>query len=488
MARPLNLTPSRLGGRLALSAESFRKMDMEVKKVHMIGIGGSGMSGIALLLLAEGIELTGSDARQSPVTDQLCRKGARIVYQHTSANLPNDCQLVVISAAVKESNPELTEARKRGIEVYKYARMLGLLMNKRLGIAVSGTHGKTTTTSLVSFLLRSAGNDPSFVFGSSSSQLGGSSYVGRDRYLVVEACEYDRSFLNLKPEVAVVLNVESDHLDYYRDLEEIVETFGDFAALVNPSGLVVVNGCDENALRAVRRAKAPVETFGIGKSVDWLAKNLTETDGTYSFRLYHHGRDMGLYRLGIPGAHNVMNATAALAVACHFKLDLEKVETALASFRGVDRRFERLRDDKRLAVVSDYAHHPTEIRATLAAAREFYRDRRLVVVFQPHQHSRTRALLKDFERSFALADRVIVPDIYFVRDSLEVARSVTSEDLVEGIRRQGADAIYIPSLGEIVSYLYRALAPGDVLLCLGAGNVNEVAGQLVSWPDAQSQA
>ena len=454
---------------------------MNEHSVHMIGIGGSGMSGIARLLLAEGTHVTGSDLCRSQLTNELADAGACIRYRHSPANLPEDCQLVVISAAVKETNPELAEARKRGIEVYKYARMLGILMKDRLGIAVAGTHGKTTTSSMIAYLMRGCGVDPSYVFGAPCDQLGGNSRVGRDRYIVVEACEYDRSFLNLLPRIAVVLNVEEDHLDYYSGLEEIVGAFGDFVSLVPPNGLVLVNACNKESVMAGQMANARMETFGVCKPADWSAGNLIEVEGCYGFELYRCGESLGRFELSIPGLHNVINALAALAVLISCGCDVEGLRRSLARFRGVQRRFELLREDRKLTVVNDYAHHPTEIRATLTAAREYFEDRRVVVVFQPHQHSRTRALLADFARSFSLADKVLVPDIYFVRDSAQEAREVSSENLVGAIKEEGSDALYIPSLEEIVEYLRRALAPGDVLMCLGAGNVDEVARQFIQW-------
>jgi len=448
----------------------------------MIGIGGSGMSGIARLLLAEGAQVSGSDLRCSELTNELAEAGAYIRYRHSPANLPEDCQLVVVSAAVKENNPELAEARKRGIEVYKYARMLGILMKDRLGIAVAGTHGKTTTSSMIAYLMRGCGADPSFVFGAPCGQLGGNSRVGRDRFMVVEACEYDRSFLNLSPRIAVVLNIEEDHLDYYSGLDEIVEAFGEFVALVPRNGLVLVNACNKESFMAGQMAEARLETFGICKPADWSAGKLTETSGCYGFELFLRGESLGRFKLGIPGLHNVINSLAALAVTISCGCDVGALRRSLESFRGAQRRFELLRDDRALTVVNDYAHHPTEIRATLTAAREFFEDRRLVVVFQPHQHSRTRALLADFARSFSLADKVLVPDIFFVRDSALEARKVSSEHLVNAIKEEGADALYLPTLEEITDYLRRGLAPGDVLMCLGAGNVDKIAREFVQWP------
>jgi len=454
---------------------------MEKKNIHMIGIGGSGMSGIARLLLAEGARISGSDLANTKLTSELANAGACIRYRHEPGNLPEDCKLVVISAAVKENNPELIEARRRGLDVYKYARMLGILMKDRLGIAVAGTHGKTTTSSMISFLMKSAGFDPSYVFGAKCEQLGSNSHVGRDRYMVVEACEYDRSYLNLCPRIAVILNIEEDHLDYYSGLDEIVESFGDFVSLVPKNGLTLVNACNKESLMAGQMANSRLETFGICKPADWSACNLSESGGCYGFELFRKGKSLGRFTLGIPGLHNIINALAALGVLFSLDMDVEAVRSALKEFRGATRRFDLLRNDRKLTVVNDYAHHPTEIRATLTAAREFFSDRRLIVVFQPHQHSRTRALLADFARSFSLANKVLVPDIYFVRDSLHEAKKVHSEHLVDAIKQEGGDALYIPTLDEIKDYLRKGLAPGDVLMCLGAGNVDEIATEFIQW-------
>lgn len=451
------------------------------QKIHFIGAGGCGMCGLAEFVLREGGDVSGSDMKASAATERLVALGAAIHVGHRAENVPSGADMVVFSAAVKPENPEFAEAARRGIPTLKYAQFLGRLMDLRLGIAVAGTHGKSTTTALVSYILQRADLDPSFVIGADVPQLGGGgSHVGGGPHLVVEACEYDRSFLNYAAHAGVVLNIEDDHLDYYRDLAEIRQAFGEFASHISADGLLVINGADLGAREVVARATCRVETFGIGGRWDWHAENLEADHGRFSFDVYRRGVFFTSARLALAGRHHVLNALASMAL-CHWAgAPTDAIVEALATFQGVSRRMENLGEAANVTVVDDYAHHPTEIQATLKAARERYNPQRLWVVFQPHQHSRTRFLLKDFARALTTADKIIVPDIYFVRDSENERQAVRSQDLVDEIQALGADAVYLKDFDSIRRYLVESLGPGDVLMTMGAGDVWRLAAPVLA--------
>jgi len=450
------------------------------RRIHFVGVGGCGMSGIAEFVLTEGGAVSGSDLKTSAAADRLARLGAQVHIGHEAGNVPRGADLLVHSAAVKETNPEMVEARRRGLPVVKYAEFLGRLMDLRDGIAVAGTHGKSTTTAMVACVLAEAGLDPSFVIGADVPQLGGGSRVGTGPHLVVEACEYDRSFLHLAPGAAAVLNIEEDHLDYYRDLADIRAAFADLAACVRDDGLLVVSGTDLGRRHVSAKARCRVETFGVGGRWDWHAENLEADRGRFAFDLYRRGTFYGSMRLAVPGRHHVFNAVAAAALSAWAGAGPKAIADALARFEGAGRRMEVLGSVGGVTVVDDYAHHPTEIQATLKAAADRFAPARLWVVFQPHQHSRTRFLLKDFARALTVADKTIVPDIYFVRDSEQERQAVRSQDLVDEIQKLGADALYLADFDSIRRYLVESLGPGDVLMTMGAGDVWHLARPLLA--------
>jgi UDP-N-acetylmuramate--alanine ligase len=449
------------------------------KAVHLIGIGGIGMSGIARVLIRRGARLTGSDLNPGPRIHSLKAAGAEIKIGHRRENISPDVALVVVSAAIKQDNPEVVEAQRRGLKIAKYAQVLGWLMDEKKGIAISGTHGKSTTTALVAYILERAGLSPTFVVGAEIDALGGSSATGEGEYFVAEACEYDRSFLHLSPFMAIINNVEADHLDYYRDLNEIVEAFGDFASRVKKEGLLLVNADDPLAVQAGGSSPASVETYALSSKADWQAGNLKSRQGRYEFEVSRRDEHLGRFSLSIPGTHNVANALGAIGLACNLKLPLSEIKGAVEDFCGARRRFEILGNSSGVVVVDDYGHHPTEVRLTLRAAREFFPGRRIFCVFQPHQHSRTRFLREDFAVAFSDADFVLVPDIYFVRDSQAERLKVSSEDLVKRLKERGKEALYLPSFEEICDHLLKDLKAGDVLLTMGAGNVDEIAREIL---------
>jgi UDP-N-acetylmuramate--alanine ligase len=453
--------------------------ELEKLRIHLVGIGGCGMSGLAAMLVRRGARVSGSDMRPSAELARVVEQGAAVTTQQRAEAVPMQTDLLVASAAIPADHPELLEARRRGIPVLKYAELLGILMSRYDGIAVSGTHGKSTTTAWLAFVLRRAGLDPSFVVGAWVEQLGGGSGVGDGPHFVAEACEYDRSFLNLHPQRAVILNIEEDHLDCYQDLDAIGEAFAAFARGVPAAGLVLLNGEDQRCRRIAAELRATVQTFGASDEVTWKAAEITLQDGLYSFTVFRQGTPLGRVRPRLPGRHNVDNALAVIALASDCGVSWEQMQPGLTEFRGAARRLEPRGEVGGVRVFDDYAHHPTEIRATLRAAREYLNPRRLWCVFQPHQHSRTRFLLVDFARSFAHADHVVVPDIYFVRDSARERELVCAQDLVERIRAGGGDAVYLPQFEAIVELLAREARAGDVLLTMGAGNIWKVADELV---------
>ncbi len=468
--------------------ENRRKVDVAGKKIHFIGAGGIGMSGLAQLLMKHKAAVTGSDQTPSEVVERLCQLGADIKIGHSDQNLRSDTDAVVISAAVKEDNPELTLARKRGHKVYKYAQMLGELMNRYEGIAISGTHGKSTTCGWLVYCLKQAGIDANFIIGAVISQLSTSSGVADSRFFVAEACEYDRSFLNLKPKIACILNIEQDHLDYYRDEQEIVEAFGDFARGTRPGGMLIVNGQDANVAKIIMDSRfrgndkmVRFETFGLDETCNFYARNLIARDGLFSFNVYHNGKLLGPTRLSVPGKHNVMNALAVAAMAVNAGLDGKQVLQLLPLFTGMDRRLMLKEQLMGVTVLDDYAHHPTEIRASLKAMRDRFNPKRLWCIFQPHQYSRTRFLLDDFAESFKLADITIVPEIYFVRDSQKEKKAVNAQMLVSRMREAGTEAMFIDGFAGICDYLKNNVKSGDLVVTMGAGDIWKVADEYIQW-------
>jgi UDP-N-acetylmuramate--alanine ligase len=465
-----------------LRKESRSSSRFTGRRVHFIGIGGCGMSGLARILLDSGAIVTGSEPRPNPQTFDLARHGATISRDQMGELLTREIDLVVRTAAVPETNKEYLAARSFGLKQIKYAELLGQVMQERHGVAVAGTHGKSTTTAMIAYALMQTGADPSFVVGGTVPQLGstGSRSGGSDLF-VAEACEFDRSFHALRPKLAMLLNIEEDHLDCYKDLDEIIESFRAFAKLVPADGLIIANGNDANVAKAIAGLAARVETVSLRPGTTWsTCPSGIAPDGLPTGAVWRNGEPVGMLKLSVAGEHNLMNATMALAACVASGVDAERAIEALGRFTGVDRRMTEMGTFRGATVVDDYGHHPTEIRATLAALRERYNPKRLICVFQPHQHSRTRFLLEDFATSFAAADETIVPDIYFVRDSEEERHAVSSNDLVERVRGNGQRAVHLPTFEQIVEHLRRAARDGDLIVTMGAGNVWEIGRELVN--------
>jgi UDP-N-acetylmuramate--alanine ligase len=445
--------------------------------VHFTGIGGIGMSGLAEVLLELGYRVSGSDLRLSPVTERLARLGAEIRQGHAAENVAG-ANAVVVSSAVRPDNPEVFEARRRGIPVIPRGELLAELMRLKFGIAVGGSHGKTTTTSMIAAILLQAGMDPTVVVGGLSATMRGSNArVGKSEYLVVESDESDGSFLKLAPILAVVTNIDREHLDHYASLEDILGAFTAFVNKVPFYGAAILCLDDENVQRILPAVGRRVVTYGANAQAEVRITHCSIGHLAAEFHLARGAEDLGCFRLHVPGAHNISNAAAAAAVALELGIPVETIREGLAAFRGVDRRFEIKGTERGVTVIDDYGHHPTEIRATLAAARAC-RYNRVLVLFQPHRYSRTQALLEDFARAFHQADAVYVLDIYAASEP--PIAGVSSPALVEAIARYGHRSVhYAGELASGAAAIARAAQPGDAIITLGAGSVSQAAGQIL---------
>ena len=452
------------------------------KRIHLIGIGGSGLSAIAQVLLEEGYAVSGSDQQASPATESLAARGAQVAIGHRAETVVG-ADLVVVSSAIPPGNPEIAEARARHIPVVKRAELLGRMMRDRRGVAVAGTHGKTTTTGMVAQILLEAGQDPTFIVGGVIGSLGTNARAGSGPF-VVEADEYDRTFLGLRPWAAVVTNVEHDHPDCYPTFEAMLGAFGEFVDLLPPDGVLVA--CQDNLPAKVLgeqwalRKGQPVVMYGLGDNAAWRAVDVQANNaGGSDYVLLHHRQSAGLVRLRVPGLHNVVNSLAALAVADQLGVSFAQASRSLTEFRGMLRRFEIKGQAAGVTVVDDYGHHPTEIKATLAAARARFPGRGIWAVFQPHTYSRTKTLMDDFCKAFADADHVIVTDIYASRERDTLG--VSSADIVarmNDVRRR--DVRHISGLDQAAAYLLANVKPGDVVITLSAGDGNRVGETLLA--------
>ncbi|MGA2482718.1 MAG: UDP-N-acetylmuramate--L-alanine ligase [Candidatus Acidiferrales bacterium] len=456
---------------------SFRNF----KRIHLVGIGGIGMSGIAEVLLTLGYSVSGSDVRPSPITDRLIGLGATI-YEGHRAEQVEGAHVVVISSAVKPDNPEVVEAHQRKIPVIPRAEMLAELMRLKYGVAVAGAHGKTTTTSLVTSILAAAHLDPTFVVGGRVNQAGTTARLGRGDYMVVEADESDRSFLFLAPVIAVVTTIDREHLDQYSSLEEIQDIFAQFVNRVPFYGEVILCLDEPNVQAILPKVKRPIITYGTSSQADLVISEV-ELEGLSSeFRLTFRGEDLGKFRLPAPpGIHNVRNAAAAAAVGLSLNIPGDLVREGLEKFSGVGRRFDIKAGGAgsgAITVIDDYGHHPAEIRATLEAARGC-KFNRLLVLFQPHRYTRTQHLWDDFCRAFNQADLLVLTDIYPASET--PIEGISSERLATAIRDAGhKNVLYCATMQEAIARLHREAKPGDAILTIGAGSVSRAAIELAA--------
>lgn len=449
----------------------------EINHVHFIGIGGISMSAIAEVLLTFGYTVSGSDIRASKITDKLIHKGAKITIGHHEDALPS-CDLVVYTAAVKSDNPELIKARKLNIPTIDRAEMLGLLMKKfSHSIAVAGTHGKTTTTSMISLILEYSNFHPTILVGGELDAIGGNVKIGNRDYLVTEACEYVESFLKFFPTFGIILNIDADHLDYFKDLEHIIGSFRKFGQLIPQDGFLLAFSDDKNIEEILPNVHCNVITYGSSPSSDYRAHNITiDAKGFYAFDVFFKDTILGHFSLSIPGKHNVYNGLAAIACCHTIGVPVEKISKHLGDFKGTHRRFDIIGVVNGITVVDDYAHHPTEIQATLSGASEVPHNK-LWCLFQPHTYSRTKALLSDFASSFGNADEIIIADIYPARE--KDTGEIHATDLCKAIDAYHASVQYIDSFEKIAAYVSSHASPGDLILTMGAGDIYKVGQMLI---------
>ena len=463
-------------------------MFAKIQRVHFVGIGGIGMSGIAEVLLNLGYKVSGSDLRKSAVTARLISLGASISEGHRAENIAG-AEVVIISSAVHRDNPEVLAAHEEHVPVIQRAEMLAELMRLKYGIAIAGMHGKTTTTSMVAAVLAAGGLDPTVVVGGRVDAMGSNARLGKSQYLVAEADESDRSFLKLSPILSVVTNIDREHMDCYRDMEDVEKTFLQFMDAVPFYGMVVACNDNDDLRRLLTGVRRRTVTYGLREDSDFRISHLqcgrTEDTAALSrFRVNYRGNDLGEFELRVPGAHNVSNATAAIAVGIGLDIPVEQVRQGLAQFNGVDRRFQLIGSADGVTVIDDYGHHPTEIRATLAAARQCG-FQKVHVIFQPHRYSRTQLLIDEFATAFRDADSVLVLDIYPASE--QPIPGVTGEMLANRITETGGqEALYVPSFAEAIEFAAGVAKPGDMILTLGAGSISQLGPQVLEALESRS--
>jgi len=446
-------------------------MFRSIKKLHFIGIGGIGMSGIAEILLDQGFKVSGSDRSISEVTERLQNLGAVIFEGHKAENISQDVDTVVYSSAVQSDNTEILEAQKRNIPIVRRAEMLAEVMRLKYGVGIAGTHGKTTTTSMISLVLMEGGLDPTVIVGGKLSGLGGTNArLGRGEFIVVEADEFDRSFLSITPTIAVLTTLETDHLDCYRDLEDIKNAFIQFASKVPFYGFIVL--ClDEPALLDImpQLSKKKIITYGLNPQADIQAVEIRHKDSSSTFTLVRSNQELGTITLQVPGVHNVQNSLGAISVGLELNVPFKKIKAGIEKFSGVYRRWEKKGEVNDIALYDDYAHHPTECKATLSGVKSGWR-RRVICVFQPHLYSRTRDFYEDFGKSFLLSDVLVVTDVYPARE--EPIQGVNGELIVNAAKQFGhKDVYYVPEKKNIPAFLISIVKAGDIVVTMGAGDI-----------------
>lgn len=444
-----------------------------IKYIHFIGIGGISMSGLAEILVGLGYKISGSDMKTTKITQKLEKMGIKVYSGHDERNIKNP-DLVVYTAAVKEDNPELVKARKLDIPVMDRASLLGQIMKRYpYSIAISGTHGKTTTTSMVTMIMLEAKLDPTIHIGGELEAIGGNTKIGGNSYFITEACEYVESFLKFYPFLAIILNIELDHVDYFKDIDHIKSAFYKFASLVPPNGYVVGCADDPNTLSLINSLSCNKITYGIkSENAEWTARDIFFDDmGCASFSLIRHGEKLDEIKLNIPGIHNVNNALAAAAACYMLGCDTTSIKEGLKKFTGAHRRFELKGVTNNIRVVDDYAHHPSEVIATLKAAKNCRRSK-IWCVFQPHTYTRTKSLLEEFSTAFADADKVIVADIYAARE--KDTGEIHASTLADRINQKENKAVYISGFEAIAKYLEKHAASGDLIITMGAGDIYKV--------------
>ena len=447
--------------------------------IHFIGIGGISMSGFAELLHSFGFTVTGSDWKESKITKHLESLGIQVVYGQTEENITDSIDLVVYTAAVHPSNPEFARAKELGIPMMERASMVGQVMkNYESAIAISGTHGKTTTTSIASHIFLGAKMDPTISVGGILPAIGGNIRIGRSQNFITEACEYTNSFLKFFPTVGIILNIEEDHMDFFHDIDEIRDSFKKFAALIPAHGTLIINADIQRYEEIIEGLSCRVITYSVkNPDADFFADNISFDEMSRgSFDVIVGGEKKGRYQLNIVGMHNVSNTLSCLALASLYDIPEDTIQEALLAFHGTDRRFEIKGEVNGITIIDDYAHHPTEITATLEAAKK-YPHKTLWCAFQPHTYTRTRAFLKDFAKSLALSDKIILADIYAARE--QDPGDISSQDLADELKKLGKEVYYFHSFEEIEKFILKNLINGDLLITMGAGNIVDIGENLL---------
>ncbi len=436
-------------------------------KVHFIGIGGISMSALAKILITNGVEVSGSDITETPIVAELRSMGAKIAIPHCYECIENP-DIIVYTSAIKDDNPEMIAARDKGIELVERAAMVGNIMRSHpTSVAVAGTHGKTTTTSMMAYTMISAGLDPTVMVGGELDILGGNLRIGKGSHLVTEACEYCRNFLQFAPKIGMILNIEADHLDYYKDLDDVIDAFSSFSALLPENGTLVINGDDENCIRAAKSAVCKVITVGI-ENGDYKAVNIEyDKFGYPSFDIIKEGNIIMHLTLNVVGEHNIYNSLCAVAASLEMTDNSDAIKSGLEKFTGTKRRFEKKGEANGILIVDDYAHHPTEIRATLSAVKKI-QSGKVWCVFQPHTYTRTKTLFDDFSVALADAENLVIADIYAARE--KDTGIVHSRDLADAIE----NAVYISGFDNIADYFKQNAKTGDIILTMGAGDIFKV--------------
>ncbi len=456
--------------RMPLHASSW-----PARKVHLIGLCGSGMRALAELLTGLNWPISGSDLQPANAAVQyLMRRGLVFHQGHHAEHLPADADLVVFSPAIDPTNAERQAAAKFGIPQLSYTEMLAQLMEQRTGVCIAGTHGKSTTTAMTGCILTHARQSPSVILGAELCDSGQSAWVGTGEHFVVESCEFQRNFLEFRPRYAAILGIEADHFDCFSDLDALTQAFAEFASNVSPSGLLLARSDCPATLAAVQQSSAPVATFGWSQESDWWAADVCRTSCGLRFRVYHQSHFFSEISLQIPGRHNVLNALAAAALCHEIGVSPRDIRECLQEFRGIRRRFEFVGQWRGVTLIDDYAHHPTAVQATLETARGIFGSRRIWCAFQPHQVSRTTALMDDFAASFADADEVLLAPVFAAREQVAAEPLTVSATLAEKIGARGESAKFCESLDQLIAALEDGLRPGDVLITMGAGNIDRV--------------
>ncbi len=450
-----------------------------IKKIHFIGIGGIGLSAIARLMKESGKEISGSDLSASLMTDKLEKLGVKIFIGQSEENISQDIDLVIHTTAVPKNNIEIEKARKLKIKTITYPESLGLIFNDKYGIAVCGTHGKSSVSAMAGLLLDDVGLDPSIIVGSIVPRYDSNLRIGKSKYFVVEACEYERSFLNLYPKIIILNNIELDHTDYYKDIDDMRSAFGEFVGHLPEDGILIYNG-DDKVVSSIKYQVSSVVKFGLSETNNVRADNIEFGDGEVKFNVVYNNKDLGEFVLKVPGMFNIYNALGVISLGLILEIPVEIIKKSLENYSGIWRRFEIKGEYKRALVISDYAHHPTEVKATIEAAGQFYPDKRIFAVFQPHQHNRTKKLYQDFLNSFDSADVVILSEIFDVAGREESDdQSVSSLDLVNDLKKGHKRIFYAKDLEETRKLIDEKIEPGDILLIMGAGDIYKVADELV---------